>query len=122
MSKKSTNTPTVTIGQKPREKFAPGANREQLDNLKDNDLVSFNSAAELQFCDFICAYLEEYQQATQFEIIQESSFELNISPITAKRYLIKHTARRARFMIVKKSVFCKEHKHERKYEIKISRK
>jgi hypothetical protein len=83
------------------------SDKATLDRLKENDLLAFNAVAESEFCSFVCSYLSEYENVTQNEIIQEASFELNISPVTAKRYLLKHTARRASFAIINKFLFCK---------------
>jgi hypothetical protein len=37
-------------------------------------------------------------------IIAETSFDLDISPATAKRYLLKHSARKAEFLVQEKLV------------------
>lgn len=90
------------------------SDKATLDRLKENDLLAFNAVAESEFISFVCSYLDDYENVTQHEIIQETSFELNISPVTAKRYLLKHTARRANFAIINKFLVCKAHKHNRK--------
>lgn len=99
------------------ENLAPDT--ETLNKLKADDLLAFNSEAERMFCDFVCSLLDDAPRWTQSEVIQEASFELNISPVTAKRYLTKHTARRARFEIVNKLVRCKAHVHERRFDVKV---
>lgn len=94
---------------------------ETLQKLKPEDLISFNSEAERQFVEFVCSLVSEFDKLTQRDVIQETSFELNISPVTAKRYLMKHTARRAQLQIVNSFVRCKCDLH-RKYEVKILKK
>ncbi len=96
----------------PNENHSFISDKSTLDRLKENDLLAFNAVAESEFCSFVCSYLDEFQNVTQHEIIQEASFELNISPVTAKRYLLKHTARRANFAIVNKFLVCKVHNHQ----------
>jgi hypothetical protein len=69
----------------------------QLSNLKSIDLVEFNQRAEIEFVRLITDYLKEAGELSPREIYAEASYELNISIETAKRYLLKHTARRAEF-------------------------
>ena len=98
----------------PKENHSFISDKPTLDRLKENDMIAFNAVAESEFISFVCSYLDEYENVTQHEIIQESSFELNISPVTAKRYLLKHTARRTTFAIINKFLVCKVHNHDRK--------
>ncbi len=65
---------------------------------KQLDAVSFNAGAEVRFCALLCALLAD-GDVTVREAIIEASYELDISPETAKRYLMKHSARRAQFSI-----------------------
>lgn len=96
------------------------SDKQTLDKLKENDVLAFNSVAEAEFCEFLCILLDEVKgKLTVNEAVQEASFELNISPVTAKRYLIKHTARRAQFAIINKFVKCKLHEHGTRYEVRI---
>jgi hypothetical protein len=77
---------------------APAPARD-LDALKSLDIVAFNSAAEERFVELI-AELASKESLHITTAMQEAAFELNISIETAKRYLIKHSARRAEFEIV----------------------
>ncbi len=79
-----------------------------LPKLKQFDLISFNSEAERQFCLLVVKLLEGGEQVTPNCVIQEAAYELNISVVTAKRYLIKHTARRAMFNVVDGLVILRE--------------
>jgi hypothetical protein len=71
--------------------------RAQLAQLKRTDLNSFNTAAEQAFISLICKLIADEGPVTVREVMSEGSYELDISPETAKRYLFKHTARRAHF-------------------------
>ena len=63
--------------------------------LKQADVVAFNSEAEKTFV----ALVRTLAPCSVSDAVREAAFELNISVETAKRYLIKHTARRAEFVI-----------------------
>lgn len=103
----------------PRQNFSYQSDRETLNKLKDEDLIAFNSVAESEFADALCALLDEHRKVTAREAVNETAFELDLSPVTTKRYLSKHTARNAQFAIVNKFVVCKIHNHERKYDVKV---
>lgn len=96
--------------------------RELLDNLKENDLLAFNSEAERMFCEIVCCLLDESPNVTQSIVLQETSFDLNISPVTARRYFIKYTASRAMFEVKNKRVVCKIHLHGKRSTIRIVKK
>ena len=70
-----------------------------LSSLKALDLIAFNQSAEDRFVKLVSAYLDEEGPQPVNAIIAEASFELDISPATAKRYLLKHCARRAEFVV-----------------------
>lgn len=72
--------------------------------LKQTDIVAFNQDAEVAFVDLIAGILREDGQLSYREALQEAAYELNISTETAKRYLVKHSARRAEFCIEGRSV------------------
>jgi len=79
---------------------APGrstSERAELAELKRTDLNAFNLAAEDAFINLICKLIVEEGPRTVRAVMSEASFELDVSPETAKRYLFKHTARRAHF-------------------------
>jgi hypothetical protein len=79
---------------------APGrstSERAELAELKRTDLNAFNSAAEDAFVNLICRFIVDEGPRTVRAVMSEASYELDVSPETAKRYLFKHTARRAHF-------------------------
>lgn len=83
-------------------RIAPGARRprserSELDELKATDLTAFNSSAEASFHSLICKLIAMDGPLSVRDVLSEAAFELNISIETAKRYLFKHTARRAHF-------------------------
>lgn len=82
----------------------------ELTALKQLDSIAFNAAAEELFLELICRLLTD-GELTVREAIVETSFELNVSPETAKRYVTKHSARRARFALIEGQVTCKIHRH-----------
>jgi len=73
--------------------------RAALKSLKTLDINAFNDAAEQAFVQMLVAWLQEVGQVTVKEVLAEAAFELDVSVETAKRYLLKHTARRAKFAI-----------------------
>jgi hypothetical protein len=75
----------------------PKSERAELAELKRTDLNAFNSAAESAFVNLICKLIVEEGPRTVRAVMSEASYELDVSPETAKRYLFKHTARRAHF-------------------------
>lgn len=84
---------------------------DDLASLKTTDILSFNSEAERQFCELISSLLSDAGDVTPHICYQEAAFELNISTQTAKRYFIKHTARRAQFGVDERGfVFDKKHR------------
>jgi hypothetical protein len=72
--------------------------------LKQSDILAFNHEAEMSFVELISGLLQEDGSITYREAVREAAFELNISIETAKRYLEKHSARRAEFSIEDGSV------------------
>ncbi len=108
-----------TTTAKPRRNFQYNSDRETLNKLKDEDLIAFNSVAEKEFAEALCSLLDECEKVTAREAVNETAFALDLSPVTTKRYLSKHTTRQAQFEIVNKFVRCKIHNHERKYEVRI---
>jgi hypothetical protein len=63
------------------------------------DLVEFNGRCEKEFVQLVADFIREEGEQTPKAIYSEAAFELNISIETAKRYLLKHTARRAEFKV-----------------------
>ncbi len=78
---------------------APDRVRE-LNTLKALDLTEFNSRAEQEFVKLVSEFVMECgSNPSVGEVLAEAAFELNISVETAKRYLLKHSARRAEFVV-----------------------
>lgn len=75
------------------------ARANELSTLKAIDLLEFNGRAEQEFVKITKEYIEQEGAQSIRSILAETAFELNISIETAKRYLLKHTARRAEFVI-----------------------
>lgn len=67
--------------------------------LKQTDIISFNQGAERSFVKLLQGIIREDGPLTVREAIREAAYELNVSVETAKRYLEKHSARRAEFSI-----------------------
>ena len=82
---------------------------DDLMQFKDLDLVAFNRGAEAAFCDLVTELIIAAGGVAEIiTVIQEAAFELDISPETAKRYLLKHSARRGRFVIHRRQVRLRE--------------
>ena len=75
-------------------------------NQKHVDLMSFNAGAEVQFVEIVRRLIEKGGRNTVpiSKVYQEAAYELNVSPQTAKRYLIKHSADRAELRVFGKDV------------------
>lgn len=77
---------------------------------KHIDLVSFNAGAEGQFVEEVRKLIEKakkkYGRNTVpiTEVLQECAYELDVSPSTVKRYLIKYSARRAPLTVAEMDV------------------
>ena len=67
--------------------------------LKTLDAIGFNQCAEEAFL-ALAAMLIAEGAVTVPELLQEAAFELDISIATARRYLMKHTARHASLVVV----------------------
>ena len=68
--------------------------------LKTLDAVGFNAGAEEAFLALAAALIAEGPVRVS-ELLQETAYELDISVATARRYLMKHTARRASLVVVR---------------------
>lgn len=80
--------------------------------LKQTDVVAFNHEAEPAFVSLIKGLIQSENGAISYrEAVREAAFELNVSIDTAKRYLEKHSARRAEFSIADGSVKLREINH-----------
>jgi len=79
---------------------APAPERvRELNTLKALDLTEFNTRAEAEFVKLVADFIREEGEQRVRAVLAEAAFELNISIETAKRYLLKHSARRAEFVI-----------------------
>lgn len=91
---------------------------KELQELKDDNAILFNSVAEKLFIENLCKLISEFKcRLYERDAINESAYRLNISPVTAKRYLAKHTTRLAQFYIEDGRVHCRHHNHEPAYKI-----
>ncbi|RLC79574.1 MAG: hypothetical protein DRI61_07640 [Chloroflexi bacterium] len=91
----------INEAQSPR--WQSDHNIEDLAGWKALDVVEFNRRAEARFV----AFVQEMVNRTPVPIstvIQEAAYHLDISPATAKRYLVKYTASQAPFKIVEDNV------------------
>jgi len=80
---------------------AKRAGKSRFKDQKHVDLMSFSAGAELQFVEGVRKLIEKEAsgQVPINVVYQEMAYELDVSPQTAKRYLIKHSARRAEFRV-----------------------
>lgn len=82
-----------------RNKVTRANSTHELDTLKSLDLVAFNSKAEERFTAILLDLLKHHRAVSTFTAIQETAYRLNVSTETAKRYLLKHSASCAPFII-----------------------
>ena len=68
--------------------------------LKTLDAIGFNQCAEEAFLALAAMLIAEGPVRVS-ELLQETAYELDISVATARRYLMKHTARRASLVVVR---------------------
>ena len=96
---------TTALVRDPARIYAePVEQSNDLSALKALDIIAFNQSAESRFVELVTAYLQEEGPQPVNAVIAEAAFELDISPATAKRYLLKHSARRAEFVVQEKLV------------------
>ena len=62
------------------------------------------SSHDFQFARLSFTQPQSAKLTARSAIIAETSFDLDISPATAKRYLLKHSARKAEFVVHEKLV------------------
>lgn len=88
------------------KKKAERAGKSHFKDQKHIDLMAFNAEAEDHFVELVRVMIEEIGsgQVPIGQVYQEAAYELNVSPQTAKRYLIKHSARRAELRVFGKAV------------------
>lgn len=73
--------------------------RRNMQSMKQVDPVAFNRWSEEEFIVIVRDMIGEnpHTRVQTSEVVREAAFELKISPETVKRYIFKHTARRAEF-------------------------
>jgi len=109
-----------SLNQDEADKISREKYLEELQKLKEEDVVVFNSIREKDFVEGLCALIEEFNNRLyKRAAINEMSFRLDLSPVSIKRYMDKHTTTQASFEVVNGMIKCKKHLHERKPEIKI---
>jgi hypothetical protein len=59
------------------------------------------------FIKLVCQFLQEQPNSTRRDVIQEAAFELDVSTVTAARYIKKDTAKIAAFEMHGYRVRCK---------------
>jgi hypothetical protein len=90
----------------PMEK--PVMNREdkfdqaELSGIKTIDLIEFNRKAEDRFIELATRMIKEKGTVPLDKLYAEIAYELDISIVTVKRYVQKHTASRAEFRFIQK--------------------
>jgi hypothetical protein len=88
---------------RPKPTRPAGKQRDRIEGpgqgLKQTDIVAFNHHAEHAFVALITGILQEDGKLSYREAVREAAYELGVSIETAKRYLEKHSARRAEFCI-----------------------
>ena len=88
------------------EKANGKTNGKNFKSQKHLDIMSFNADAEIKFIECVRTLIEENHgnPVNISEVYRESSYEIDVSPSTVKRYLVKHSARRAELRVFGKAV------------------
>ena len=88
------------------KKQGSGESRKNFQELKYTNPTAFNIQAEAAFIELVRTLIEENhgQGIPIWEVYRETAFELKVSTETAKRYMLKHSARRAEFFVFGKIV------------------
>ena len=81
-----------------------GTQEKELSTIKLVDIIEFNSRAEQRAVEILQDMLAAETSISLKQARIELAFELNISMETAKRYILKHTARRAEFKLTEKGL------------------
>ena len=69
----------------------------KLAELKATDLARFNVEAEKEFQVVLCREIAQYGPIDFFDAQREVAFAVQVSLVTAKKYILKHTVRAAHF-------------------------
>ncbi len=88
------------------KKQGSAQSRKNFQELKYTNPTAFNIQAEAAFIELVRTLIEENrgQGIPIWEVYREAAYELKVSTETAKRYLLKHSARRAEFFVFGKMV------------------
>lgn len=96
----NTSTQKDTDVQKSTQKSKKPKSGKPDQGMKVTDVNSFNSEAERCFVELIKDIIAEDGGPIPINVaLQEAAYELGVSVLTAQRYLLKFTARRAPFMV-----------------------
>lgn len=88
------------------KEIAKRAGKGNFKNQKHVDIMAFNASAEEKFVEIVRKLIEESGRTAIpiGTVCQETAYGLNISTQTAKRYLVKHSARQAALRVFGKDV------------------
>lgn len=82
--------------ESPARQSISDVEKRELRNLKEFDKTAFNGLAEERFLEVVHELIRaEGGEVSRNLILRECAFELDVSTETIKRYLLKHTARKA---------------------------
>lgn len=81
----------------PTQNKAQRIKNAKLAELKATDLARFNVEAEKEFQLVLCREITEYGPIDFFDAQREVAFAVQVSLVTAKKYILKHTVRAAHF-------------------------
>lgn len=87
------------VTAKKLEKQGQGKKVTNLGHMKSVDPVLFNEWAEEKFVGLVRELMGEspHGKVKRAEVLRECAYDLKVSVETVKRYLFKHTARKAEF-------------------------
>lgn len=97
---------TNDVLKKKADQSAATGNGKNYKSQKHLDIMSFNADAEIKFVEVVRVLIEDNNcnPVNISEVYREASYELDVSPSTVKRYLVKHSARRAELRVFGKAV------------------
>lgn len=90
---------------------------EESRNLKYSDLIAYNRATETEFVSLLTEMCSTGGCAFS-AAVRECAFELDVSPETVKRYILKHTASRAEFLLQGGYIFLRRSRKNKNKEEK----
>ena len=99
------------------KRMSAATRNAKLAELKATDLARFNVEAEKEFQLFLCKEIALYGPLEFGEAIREVAFNVNVGTTTAKKYIMKHTSRRAHFFFnAIGQIDCRPHAENRSQE------